>query len=126
LSNMESDVGTVVALLVIVALVALLFWSISVLSYHPPLVPRGAEGVVALAREDLQGRVGAQSLGEVRVVEVRTVNWSDSCIGHYRPDIMCAQVITPGYLIFLGVGDRVFEYHSDSGSRVVFIGEAEK
>ena len=35
------------------------------------------------------------------VVEVRSTNWPDACLGIARPDTACLQVITPGYVIIL-------------------------
>jgi hypothetical protein len=35
------------------------------------------------------------------LVEVRSTNWPNSCLGISRPDTVCLQVITPGYLIVL-------------------------
>ena len=69
-----------------------------------------------LAIEDLSAR-----LGSPRAIVVKGsgfVEWPDSCLGISGPDVVCAQVITPGFKIVLGFegSDQTFEYHTDGGS----------
>jgi hypothetical protein len=55
--------------------------------------------------------------GEVQVVSSAIVEWPDSCLGVALPGIVCAQMITPGYLIVLEANGVQYEYHTnDSGS----------
>ncbi len=51
---------------------------------------------------------------QVEIVSVEPVDWPDSCLGISTPDVMCAQVITPGYRVVLAVGDQEYEYHTNA------------
>jgi hypothetical protein len=86
-----------------------------------PTVPADAQNLVDLAVDDL-----AQALdGEAEAVTVLSVearDFSDASLGVPEPDKMYAQVITPGYVIQLGLGEKVYTYHG-SGERVVRVPE---
>jgi hypothetical protein len=63
---------------------------------------------------------------EVEVVSVEEATFSDSCLDvtplAATPEV-CAQVITPGYIITLRIGATVATYHADeSGTNVRFAG----
>jgi hypothetical protein len=58
-------------------------------------------------------------LNEISVVSVEAVEWSDACLGLGGPAESCAQVITPGYRIFLKVGEAEFELHTDATGQSV-------
>jgi hypothetical protein len=49
----------------------------------------------------------------IRIVQVEAVDWPDGCLGLARPDEMCLQVITPGYLVKLQVDQTEYYYHTD-------------
>lgn len=51
---------------------------------------------------------------EFSIVLVETVAWSDACLGVPRPDVMCAQVVTPG--------ERVTVRHRSGMSYQVHLG----
>jgi len=55
----------------------------------------------------------------IRVVSAEAVDWSDACIGIHEPGQMCAQVITPGYLIMVDVDGRSYELHTNTSGSVV-------
>jgi hypothetical protein len=69
------------------------------------------------ARADLANRLGVD-IGEIDVVSVEAIQWSNACLGAARPDEACAEVITPGYRVVLGVGGTEYVYHTDSGTHV--------
>ena len=52
--------------------------------------------------------------GQIEVVSVEEVEWSDSCLGLGGPQEICAAVITPGFLIILRAGGQKYEFHTDS------------
>jgi len=59
------------------------------------------------------------NINSVRVVENKSVEFSDSCLGVVMQDVMCAQVVTSGHIIVLEADDIQYEYHtSDDGSRI--------
>jgi hypothetical protein len=51
------------------------------------------------------------------LVKVESVNWPDACIGIDEPDVACAQVITPGYLVEVTQGGETIEYHASRAGR---------
>jgi hypothetical protein len=62
----------------------------------------------------------------IEVVTVEEVEWRDACLGIQNPDVMCAQVITPGYRIVLEVDGEQHEVHTNlDGSSVQFVEEPE-
>jgi hypothetical protein len=82
-------------------------------------LPCGTEVSVELAKEYLARRKGTDK-GEIAVVAVEAVDWPDTRLGCPEPDMMYAQVITPGYRILLSYAGEIYEYHSDQGDRVVY------
>jgi len=79
---------------------------------NPPFTPAATvEPLVARAVGDLAARLGVAQ-EEITVVSVEYVEWPDTSLGCPQPGQMYLQVITPGYRIVLGVGDRTYEYHS--------------
>ncbi len=57
---------------------------------------------------------------EVEVSGVTAVDWPDACLGVETPGISCAQVITPGYTVFLSGADGDYEFHTDTRGNAVF------
>ena len=88
-------------------------------SIRPPGEAGGADGAVEQAREDLACRKGADK-GLITAVKIEAVDWPDTSLGCPQPDMVYAQVITPGFRIVLSCADRTYVYHSDRGNRVVY------
>ena len=65
---------------------------------------------------DLKTRLGEGA--EIVVQETIPTDFSDASLGMPEPGQMYAQVLTPGYVIRLAVGDQVYVYHG-SDERVV-------
>ena len=71
-------------------------------------IPLPAEGTVApgaveaveAAKEFLVIQLGVDE-EEIQVVQATAVEWPDACLGIPATDEMCAQVITPGFVITL-------------------------
>jgi len=60
------------------------------------------------------------SLDQIAVVSSEAVQWPDSCLGVSRPYLMCAQIVTPGYLISLQANGQQYEYHTNQdGSSII-------
>jgi hypothetical protein len=58
-------------------------------------------------------------LDQIEIVSVEEVEWPDACLGVYTADMMCAQVITPGYRVVLAVDGQQYEYHTNSDGSFV-------
>lgn len=79
----------------------------------PTLGPT-AQGLVAIALQDLQERFDVSS-DDVTVVTVEEVTWRDASLGCPQKDMQYQQVLTPGTRIVLTDGDRTFNYHAGAG-----------
>jgi len=78
------------------------------------------EKLVQLATDMLTKMDSAQILAEdVSVKSVVSQEWRNSGLGCPREGMMYAQVITPGYLIELTAGGKVYEFHTDMNQSVV-------
>jgi hypothetical protein len=76
-----------------------------------------AQPLVDLATAQLAGQLGAES-GLIRVERVEPVDFPDASLGAPQPDMMYAQVVTPGYVIELSHQGQSFVFHG-SGQQVV-------
>lgn len=56
---------------------------------------------------------------EISVLRSEATEFGDACLGVEMPEVMCAQVVTPGRIIILEADGVQYEYHtSEDGSRV--------
>ncbi len=55
----------------------------------------------------------------VQVITMESRDWPDSSLGCPQPDMLYAQVITPGYLVLVEVSGERIEYHADELGTVV-------
>jgi hypothetical protein len=55
----------------------------------------------------------------VQVVTMEPRDWPDSSLGCPQPDMLYAQVVTPGYLVLVEVSGERIEYHTDDRGTVV-------
>lgn len=58
-------------------------------------------------------------ISKLRIVEAQQRQWSDGCLGLGGPEVLCAAVVVPGWLVAVEAGQQRLVYRSDSGSRVV-------
>lgn len=82
------------------------------------------EAVVA-ARETLATR---QTLdpATIEIESYEEAEWPNACLGLAEAGEMCAEVITPGYMVILRDGDTVYEARTDqSGNTVRFVETAD-
>jgi heat shock protein HslJ len=94
-------------------------------SSEPP-TPAGDTGqalpanhpLVELARQALAKDLGIETAA-IRLTRMEEVEWRDSSLGCPKPGMNYLQVITPGHLIVLEAQGRSYEYHTDTGKRVV-------
>ncbi len=57
--------------------------------------------------------------GDIQLVSTQIVEWPDSCLGVAKQGIMCAQMVTPGYLVVLEANGQQYEYHTNGNASVV-------
>ena len=92
-------------------------------SIEPPTVPAGAQALVDRAQAELARQIGDKAENST-LLSVEKQEFPDASLGVPEADKMYAQVITPGYVIRFGVGDKVYTYHG-SGERVVLVPETQ-
>ena len=80
--------------------------------------PPGAEEAVDLSIGDLAHTEGV-ARETITVLSVDAKRWPDASLGCPKPDMVYAQVITPGFLVMLEVRGETYEYHTDAGRFVV-------
>ncbi|MCS7259839.1 MAG: hypothetical protein NZ765_03550, partial [Anaerolineae bacterium] len=71
-----------------------------------------ASAAVQRAVEDLARRLAVPHRA-IQVLRAQAVEWPDTSLGCPQEGMMYAQVITPGFLIFLEAQGNVYEYHTD-------------
>lgn len=64
------------------------------------------------AQQALADELGIPA-SQVTIISAARVEWPDSCLGVQTPGIMCAQVVTSGYLVLLEANGKQYEYHTD-------------
>jgi len=70
------------------------------------------QAIAKRAMDDLASELGIDA-EQVTLMEMEAVEWPDASLGCPQPDMMYAQVITPGYRILLEANDERFTYHTD-------------
>jgi hypothetical protein len=70
------------------------------------------------AEQDLADSLGVP-VSEITIVSVTPEEWPDSCLGAAPPDVMCAQVITPGYLVVLEADGVQYTYRTDQTGDII-------
>jgi hypothetical protein len=73
--------------------------------------PGPSASVVQAALADAAHRTG-EPLAALVVVSSERVVWRDGSLGCPQPGINYAQVLVPGYRIWIRAGDRLLDYHA--------------
>ena len=73
---------------------------------------------VAAARADLAGRF-ERDPAEIQVISVTAQEWPDACLGLANEGEVCAQVITSGYLVTLGLSGNEYTFRTNVDGAVV-------
>jgi hypothetical protein len=47
------------------------------------------------------------------IISFQRITWMNSCLDLAEPDEVCADVLTPGYLVAAAEGEQVWEYHTN-------------
>lgn len=86
------------------------------------VVLASGEDVTGLLEDVLIAQL-AENLGldgkEISVASTEQVEFGDACLGVSMPEVMCAQVVTPGWVIVLQADGLQYEYHASAdGSRI--------
>lgn len=95
----------------------------------PIIQPPAADAPQAGASQEESSAVQAarQALAQALQVDATTItvtseeamDWPDACLGAATVDEMCAQVVTPGYLITLSANGAIYTYHTNVDGSMV-------
>ncbi|MEK7248052.1 MAG: hypothetical protein AAB092_06215 [Chloroflexota bacterium] len=61
----------------------------------------------------LEDMGGPPTRDEVVDASAKAVEWPSACLGVGEDTSLCAQVITPGYIVILDAGVAAYEFHTD-------------
>jgi len=85
-------------------------------------IPADQEQITGAAIDALAEWIGVPAT-QVTLVSIEPTDWPSACLGVQMPGFGCAQVITPGYRIYLGLASQPtppYELHSDASGNVVW------
>ena len=80
----------------------------------------GVESVIRAVKQDLAEREGVDP-ESIDVLRIESVTWRDGCLGVYRPGMYCTTALVPGYVVWLGIDDRTWRYHTNSTGSVIIL-----
>ena len=65
----------------------------------------------------------SQTLGvaveNIKITNVEQKDWPDACLGLPQENEVCAQTITPGWLLTFGINGQVYKYRVDKTGTVI-------
>jgi hypothetical protein len=91
-----------------------------------PGTPPAAQGqpvdaaVLDLVKQNLAKRLSV-TVDEITVVSATSREWPDSSLGCPQPGMAYAQIVTPGYRIVLGQGQKQYDYHTDLSATTIVL-----
>lgn len=88
-------------------------------SSPPETTVTQSAGPAGVAVADLAKRLSVDA-GQIKVVSVDEVTWSDASLGCPKPGMMYAQVLVDGTRIVLEANGKRYEYHSGQGRAPFF------
>ncbi|MEM9005085.1 MAG: hypothetical protein AAGE59_16375 [Cyanobacteria bacterium P01_F01_bin.86] len=80
------------------------------------VVPMPNETLSAELQQIVLEAVGAQqnvAPDQLQITSAEAADWPDACLGIAEPDVMCAQMITPGWSITVTDGQQTWQYRTD-------------
>jgi len=82
--------------------------------------PAGATNPAQIASVNSLAKTLGVAETAVQLVSSKAIEWPDACLGVAQKDVVCAQVITPGYSFLFAAKGRQYEYHTNQdGSQVM-------
>jgi hypothetical protein len=74
---------------------------------------------VALNVQNQISQTLAVPLESIQIENVEKRDWPNSCLGLPEGDEVCAEVITPGWLLTFNIDDQVYRYRVDTTGTVI-------
>jgi hypothetical protein len=84
-------------------------------------IPASAAPLIQLVLADAAVRADVE-ISDVVILSIDAVEWSDASLGCPQPDMMYAQVITPGFRVVVEAAGSILEYHTDLRQTTVLCG----
>ena len=76
-----------------------------------------SSNILDIIKKDINSKYNVPEQ-EIIIVKITPVTWPDASLGYPKPGMSYAQVLTPGFTIFVKADNKVYEYHT-SIDRVV-------
>jgi len=83
---------------------------------EPTVPPEATE--VTLVKQDLAQRLNI-AVDQIQIVSVKAVDWPDTSLGCPKPNMLYAEVVTPGFEIVLEANGQEYFYHTGGGEFVL-------
>ena len=74
--------------------------------------------IVGYAKRDLARQLGVSS-DDIHLISSLQRDWPDACLGIQKQDVVCADVITPGYQLVLEAGGKEYRFRSNIDGSLV-------
>ena len=74
---------------------------------------------VALNVQNQISETLAVPLESIQIQDVERMDWPNSCLGLPEGDEVCAEVITPGWLLTFNIDNQEYRYRVDSTGTVI-------
>jgi len=87
----------------------------------PPLDPEESQKFIMRAKAELSRQEGINP-EEINLVSIEFTEFPDASLGVPEPGVNYAQVLTPGYIIFLEYQGETYEFHA-AEERIVRVPE---
>lgn len=91
-------------------------------SVATPVDPAMAEVLPPDVALNVQNRIG-ETLGvppeSIQIQNVERMDWPNSCLGLPEGDEVCAEVVTPGWLLTFNIDNQVYRYRVDTTGTVI-------
>jgi hypothetical protein len=74
---------------------------------------------VALNVQNQIGETLGVPLESIQIQDVQKMDWPNSCLGLPEDNEVCAEVITPGWLLTFNIDNQVYRYRVDTTGTVI-------
>jgi hypothetical protein len=85
----------------------------------PAASPLAASDMHTAAAQQALAKSLGVSAKSIKAISSAAVEWPDACLGSALPGVVCAEVVTPGFIIVLEAQGQQYEYHTNADSSVV-------
>jgi hypothetical protein len=85
----------------------------------PSIVADALPPEVAIEIQNQLSKTLGVATDQIQIETVEQSDWSNSCLGLAEPDEVCAEVITPGWLVVFNIGGTEYRYRvNETGTNI--------